>query len=523
MKSGTIRALFGLVGGCSLAVCLASCADALPLTFTVFTDPHSVVSGGTIGFAYAGNKFVGSVQGDGPNRLYSTDLNGGSVAVFAPTVSLAASPSGEHFVASSLGLGGFPSRDVYVAEGTGIRHITNDGTGHDVFVSGLASNVRGILFDAIGTFGHDMLVTTDGGHVYRITSSGVVTLLANIGLDTEGLDIAPLGANFGSFDGQLIVASETTGQLRAITPGGTVTVLPVFIPNGPEELTFVPLNLGASGSPVEGFYGSNYTPNVIKADAGQFAGLQGDLIVTSEFGDHRVTRVHWNGSAFETSVIGNFPNQPEDGIFVTASIINPKPTVDLCRTVDDFSAPQCGIPHDWVPTRPNSNYKLAAAICNPSSATCSGVIAPPDAAGNFVGVLNPADANTSAKLAHTAIAGPWASGTCFEVTMTATRDHCAPVPSPVRPTKGAVVVGFRGWAAGPVPVVTPATDNWSRHELFTCTQPIFLPGDADPGDVTRTIQCCPNTGGQEIAFVTWTIAGQNQRHNTFVTFDCVPR
>ena len=33
---------------------------------------------------------------------------------------------------------------------------------------------------------------------------------------------------------------------------------------------FVPLNLGSSGTPVEGFYSANYPVNVIKADASQF-------------------------------------------------------------------------------------------------------------------------------------------------------------------------------------------------------------------------------------------------------------
>jgi hypothetical protein len=93
-----------------------------------------------------------------------------------------------------------------------------------------------------------------------------------------------------------------------------------------EELSFVPLNLGASGNPVEGFYGSDYTPDVIKANANQFAPYKGDAIVTSEFGDHRISDVHWNGSSFVVTSIGNFPNQPEDGIFVTAAIINATPT-----------------------------------------------------------------------------------------------------------------------------------------------------------------------------------------------------
>jgi hypothetical protein len=164
-----------------------------------------------------------------------------------------------------------------------------------------------------------MLVTTTTGHVYRINSAGNVKLLASVGEDTEGIDIAPLGANFGAFDGQLIVGSEGSSSIHAISTAGVVT----FVANAQfaEELTFVPLNLGASGNPVEGFYGANYTQNVVKGDVSQFTSFKGDAIVTSEFGDHRISRIHWNGSSFVVTNEGNFPSQPEDGIFVTASII----------------------------------------------------------------------------------------------------------------------------------------------------------------------------------------------------------
>ncbi len=321
--------------GLLTAALIASMAGMMPavaaITLNVFSDPHPTVAGGTIGFAYAGNKFVGSVQADGANVLYQTNLSGGNVQVFAPTVSIpGGSPASEHFVASSLGLGGFPSRDVYVASGTSIIHINNSGTTSNVFVSGLASPVRGILFDAVGTFGHDMLVTTNGGQIYRVNSAGTASPLASVGEDTEGLDVAPLGANFAGHDGQLIVASEGSGRLRAIDTAGNVTIL-----NdnqriaGAEELTFVPLNLGKSGSFVEGFYGSNYTPNVLKANADQFAGMQGDVVVTGEF-NHAISRVHWNGTSFDITSLGSFPNQPEDGIFVTSAIINvPEPSTYL--------------------------------------------------------------------------------------------------------------------------------------------------------------------------------------------------
>ncbi len=58
----------------------------------------------------------------------------------------------------------------------------------------------------------------------------------------------------------------------------------------------MPLDLGASGSPVEGLYEANWTINVLRAERNQFLPCKGDVIVTSEIGDRRISRVHWNPS-----------------------------------------------------------------------------------------------------------------------------------------------------------------------------------------------------------------------------------
>lgn len=309
-----------------IAVCCELCGTAQAVTFNVFTDPHPPMTQGTIGFTFAGNKFVGSVLLNGPGSLYSTDLTGGNVQAFAPTVSLNSS-SGEHYVAASFGLGGFPNGDIYAADGPNIVHVTNNGASSNTFVSGLSGEVRGITFDLQGTYSNNMLVTTSAGNIYQITSGGAISPLASVGEDVEGLDVAPLGGGFATFDGQLIVASEVSGKLRAISPGGVVTELNNGSLGGPitvssaEELTFVPLNLGVTGNPLEGLYGANYTQNVLKADYSEFLGMEGDIIVTSEIGS-QVSNVHWNGTKFIVTQVGSFPNQPEDGIFVTPQILN---------------------------------------------------------------------------------------------------------------------------------------------------------------------------------------------------------
>lgn len=288
----------------------------------------SSTGGAPIGFAYAGNKFVGSNYFSG--QLYQTDLNGGNLQNFGPLV---ANPTGEDYVSSSLGLGGFPSRDVYVATGNSIVHISNDGTSSNTFVIGLIGNVKGITFDSSGAFGNQMLVDTDQGKIYKIDSAGVATLLTSIpgAPVTEGMDVAP--STFGTFAGQLVIASESASAIYAVDSLGNVTQIPVVDSSGnrtnlpgAEELNFVPLNLGSSGNPVEGFYGSNFEVNVQKADVNQFTGFKGDAIVTDEFGAHEIFDVHFNGSQFVVTTIGHFPNQPEDGLFVTAAIINPTGT-----------------------------------------------------------------------------------------------------------------------------------------------------------------------------------------------------
>jgi hypothetical protein len=315
-----------------LAMLTASFGSSAAIVFNTFvqqSDINAALAPGDtapIGFAFAGNKFVGSAY---PNnsQLYQTNLSGGAVTKFGTPI-----PNGnsELYVSSSLGLGGFPSRDIYASAGPtvgGLYHFGNDGLTQGTFTvtgaTGLNTDyVKGIAFDPYGNFGFAMIVTTNSGNVYKVNSFGVASLLASVPAVLEGIDFAPNG--FGPVGGQVVIASESNNTLFAIKNDGTVTDMSspafgVFIP-GAEEIGFVPLNLG-SGGPLEGFYGAAYSNSgVQKADANQFVGLLGDAIVTDEFG-HGVYGVHWNGSAFAVTNLGTFPAQPEDGIFVTQAII----------------------------------------------------------------------------------------------------------------------------------------------------------------------------------------------------------
>lgn len=314
MKNKIAAVLAGSIG----LLCTGSAlAD---VTFSPFV---AATGGSPIGFSYAGNKFVGSNYFN--NQLYQTDLLGLNVKPFGAPIPFTGG-TGEIYVSSSLGLGGFGSREVFAGsqfEGK-IYRLSNDGSSQSLFASGLSGGVRGIAFDPYGKYDNNMLVTTSAGNVYSVKSDGSASLLANVGGDAEGLDFAP--QVFGNVSaGTLVVVSEGTGRLNAISSSGAMTDLGLHF-STPEMLSFVPLNLGASGNPLEGFYAANYSVNVIKAGAGSFSSYLGDAVITDE-GNGNMYRIFWDSTAkqFNTEVIGRFPNQPEDGIFITAAILNPVP------------------------------------------------------------------------------------------------------------------------------------------------------------------------------------------------------
>jgi hypothetical protein len=309
------------------------------VSFSQFTNPYPPMNNsyGPIGFTFAGDGFVGSIYNSGTMSLYKTDLTGATVQVFAPSVSIPGGADVEHFVAASLGQAGFPAYDIYVAASNEIIHINHAGTTSNVFTSGLTGNVRGILFDGVGTFSHNMIVATTAGYIYEVTSTGSFTLLANIGADTEGMDIASPG--FGPYAGQLLTGSEGTGLINAISATGVVTPLNTTHPLlGAENVFAVPAHLGTN--PLDGYYASSFQytggtgGNVLFAAASQFSSYLGGLIVSSET-LHTVTAMTWNGSGFTYTQIGQFPanHQPEDGIFLTGLQINPQTGyLEICKT-----------------------------------------------------------------------------------------------------------------------------------------------------------------------------------------------
>lgn len=305
-----------------LGIATAPRAADAAVTFSTFVTSGdiSAVEGQnqTIAFNYTGTGFVGSVYfGVDNNQLYSTNLNGTGVATYGQPIP---GFSGEVVLGVGLGQAGFGKGAVYAGNGGGPQIYLVPSVGAPIPFATVpdGGNVRQILFDPGSGFGGDMLVSTNLGHIYKITSGGAVSLLATIGggVDTEGLDIA--SSTFGPQSGNLLVTSEITGSLYGVTPAGVVSTIASGLSEA-ETVSTVPSTLCSSSDPVQGFYVADYPVDIQKASASQFCGYQGDAIVTQEFSSSSpVSVVHWNGSGFDVTQVGTLPNQSEDGIFVTA-------------------------------------------------------------------------------------------------------------------------------------------------------------------------------------------------------------
>lgn len=176
--------------------------------------------------------------------------------------------------------------------------IRVDPAGHASHVASMPGMdiLNGIGIDTTGSFGYRVLVTGSGQNrqaVYAVDCQGAVTTISDSAPTMEGgLAVAPM--TFGVFGGQLIGADEGSGQIWAIAPDGTSTLvllssLPAGGDTGVESIGFVPPGGGTayladratSNNPFPG------TDNILRLtpSALSAAGAQpGDLLVATEGG-----------------------------------------------------------------------------------------------------------------------------------------------------------------------------------------------------------------------------------------------
>jgi hypothetical protein len=167
------------------------------------------------------------VAQDGTRTPFS-DISG-----FTDEVKIASVRSGPH-------QGGFTVGELFTGNGKPgeVVLISSDGSVvQDPWVTlpdepGL---LRGSLFqDRYGIFGGDLIVVTTAGNVWRITSAGAPTKLAELGTHLEGVTTVPdLPAQYGPWAGKIVVGAEAQSKIYAIDANGNTDEFSIGV--SPEE------------------------------------------------------------------------------------------------------------------------------------------------------------------------------------------------------------------------------------------------------------------------------------------------
>ena len=205
-----------------------------------------------------------------PRGVY--DITSGAPVLFQP---LPFEPGcTENYIAIAPGFGGFTAGDVFVTSGNNIFKITGGALPPPApFATvGASGTHSGISFDGVGTFGFNMIVSGENGHLFLIDHTGtltkdiVPTLAAGSGVQLESPRVAPL--TFGPFGGYLWATGEASSALYAISPLDSSTVkLPATFPGGPESLTFLPSSVCSVkvGGVAQSFFDALIFANTVKS------------------------------------------------------------------------------------------------------------------------------------------------------------------------------------------------------------------------------------------------------------------
>jgi hypothetical protein len=286
--------------------------------------------GGTLVVMAAGRLFWVSPSGamnsfaQGPDGYVAGSPDAESYFVIVPSLSVDA--SGCSFNADDLFL-------LDLTSPPGIARVDPSGRAtHFATLMGVDTLV-GIAVDTTGRFGHRLLVT--GAHanlttVFAIDCQGASTTLTDSAPPLEG-GIAVAPSTFGQFAGDLIAPDENTGQMWAIDPTGTATLMST--PNlatggdtGVESVGFVPPGFSAGGfayladrgTPNNPFPGTDSLLRLAAADLVSAGVQDGDLLVSTEGGGTTVA-IHCEAACTVTQVALGTPGGHIEGHIVAVA------------------------------------------------------------------------------------------------------------------------------------------------------------------------------------------------------------
>jgi len=194
--------------------------------------------------------------------------------------------------------GGFVAGDLFTGNGIDgqIVRITDGGTtivNPWVDLPGDGNGLmRGSLYvDRTGLYGGDLIAVTTGGEVWRITAAGAPTLIIDVDVHLEGLQVVPdLPARYGPLAGKIIAGAEEQTILYAFDGAGGMTTYSVGV--AVEDIDLV--------SPRENFFGVNFgTSRLLGAAADDLLSIRGDILLAQEVvtaGTSGLFRLQWDGT-----------------------------------------------------------------------------------------------------------------------------------------------------------------------------------------------------------------------------------
>lgn len=197
-------------------------------------------------------------------------------------------------------VGGFAVGTTFTGNGVDgeIVRIAPDGSRYDnPWVKLGAGNglMRGSLYvDRTGVFGGDLIVVTTAGKVWRVTSAGKATKIAEVATHLEGAIVVPDSpARYGPLAGQIIAGAEQEGKLYAIAKDGKITSYSPGV--NVEDIDLV--------LPYENFFGLNYgTSRLLGIKYDELLPMAGDILLTQETpnaGTSGLYRLQWTGTALQ--------------------------------------------------------------------------------------------------------------------------------------------------------------------------------------------------------------------------------
>lgn len=265
---------------------------------------------GSIAVAASPDRLLVLTYLDNPRVIYEVE-SAGTITPFAtlPVRDIVYQEDDIHFAPD---VGDWPAGYVFVTQGEQVYKIDPTGSSVTLFAT-LPIHVGGIVFDKVGSFGYDMLLT-GGDKIFRVSPTGTVSMVGGFGTATEGPDVAPM--DFGPYGGWAF-AGNNNGYVMAMSPTGETAM--VFLYDSAERVHFVPDCIGTLEGTGLSFFASTYPGGVVGYPMTDFEGMSGMGIVTSEYGGG-IGQFDWNGTEYVVSPFCTATWQHEMSDFIECTV-----------------------------------------------------------------------------------------------------------------------------------------------------------------------------------------------------------